>query len=303
MEHDLEDRVLGCIVGGAIGDALGGPYEGQPGWVTLQPDVPWRLSDDTQLTLATCEAVCASASVSPASIADHFVRWFRQGRITGVGASTLKALRDLAAGAHWALSGRKGERGAGNGAAMRIAPLAFLLDPECPEQRTILRDVSRITHHNDEAYVGALAVIVAVRAIVLGKWHADGNLPALVAEALPDTMVRERLLAVSQLNPATPVWEVGRTFGCSGYVAESVPLAIYAAQRIGREGFQKVLHLAVEAGGGTDTIASITGQITGAAIGFSGIPPDLVNRLPADEDVLLLARNFASLVACGSSHR
>jgi ADP-ribosylglycohydrolase len=132
MTDSLEDRVLGCIVGGAIGDAPGGPYEGQPGPVSLLTDAPCRLSDDTQLTLATCEAVRAEGAVSPASVADRFACWFRQGRVTGVGASTLKALRDLSAGVHWALSGRKGERGAGNGAAMRVAPLGFLLDPAPP---------------------------------------------------------------------------------------------------------------------------------------------------------------------------
>lgn len=41
------------------------------------------------------------------------------------------------------------ERAAGTGAAMRIAPLAFLLDPLDPEQRVTLRDVCRITHHSD----------------------------------------------------------------------------------------------------------------------------------------------------------
>src|SRR3954447_7929334 len=96
----LQDRIIGCILGGAIGDAMGGPYEGQPGPIALQPDAPWQLSDDTQLTLATCEAVRESKAVSPDSIAGRFVLWFRQGRITGMGASTLKALRDLAAGAH-----------------------------------------------------------------------------------------------------------------------------------------------------------------------------------------------------------
>jgi ADP-ribosylglycohydrolase len=100
MVGDIQDRVLGCIVGGAIGDALGGPYEGQAGAVTLRPDAPWRLSDDTQLTLATCEAITATGAVSPAAIPDHFTRWFCEGRITGVGSRTLKALQDLAAGAH-----------------------------------------------------------------------------------------------------------------------------------------------------------------------------------------------------------
>jgi ADP-ribosylglycohydrolase len=297
MAVDFEDRVVGCILGGAIGDALGGPYEGQPGPVALQPDAPWRLSDDTQLTLATCEAVCASGKVSPATIAERFAYWFRHGRVTGVGASTLKALRDLAAGAHWALSGRKGERGAGNGAAMRIAPLAFRLDPENPGQRTVLRDVCRITHHNDEAYVGAIAVVAAVRAVVSGKWQPGENLPAQVARGLPETMVRERLIAVGALDPATPVWEVGRKFGCSGYVAESVPLAVYAAQRVGRDGFREALRQTVEAGGDTDTIASMAGQIAGAWVGFSGIPPELVRQLPGDEGVLKTAREFARVLA------
>jgi ADP-ribosyl-[dinitrogen reductase] hydrolase len=292
----LEERVLGCIVGGAIGDALGGPYEGQPGPVVLQADAPCCLSDDTQLTLATCEAVCTDGTVSPASIADRFACWYRQGRVTGVGASTLKALRDLAAGAHWALSGRKGERGAGNGAAMRVAPLAFLLNPEIPDQRTILRDVCRITHHNDEAYVGALAVVVAVRVVASGIWRPGDNLPLLVAASLPHTMVRERLLAAGNLNPAARVWEAGHQIGCSGYVAESVPLAIYAAGRIGRAGFLEVVQEAITAGGDTDTIASMAGQIAGAWVGLRGIPQELVQQLPDREEVLEVANSFSSLV-------
>lgn len=45
MTSFTRDQILGCFVGGALGDALGG--------------IPERkrisLSDDTQLTLATCE--------------------------------------------------------------------------------------------------------------------------------------------------------------------------------------------------------------------------------------------------------
>jgi ADP-ribosylglycohydrolase len=294
---DIKDRVLGCLIGGAIGDALGGPHEGQPGQVSLQPDASWRLSDDTQLTLATCEAICTSRAVSPAAIADRFAHWFRRGRITGVGASTLKALRDLDAGAHWALAGRKGERGAGNGAAMRIAPLAFCLDPDRPEQRTTLRDVCRITHRNDEAYVGALAVAQAARAVAFATWRPGNNLPLQVAGSLPSTMVRERLEAVGGLDPATPVAEVADRFGCSGYVAESVPLALFAAQRIGWVGFQQVLHDVIAPGGDTDTTASMAGQIAGAWLGLRGIPTDLTGRLHDEEGLFTLAQQFAALVA------
>lgn len=53
----LIDHVVGCIVGGAIGDAMGGPVEGLRKVTEEQLQGPWKLSDDTTLTLASCEAV------------------------------------------------------------------------------------------------------------------------------------------------------------------------------------------------------------------------------------------------------
>lgn len=50
---DKADEIIGCILGGAIGDCLGGPYEGQKVPVRIEHQREWRLSDDTQLTLAT----------------------------------------------------------------------------------------------------------------------------------------------------------------------------------------------------------------------------------------------------------
>src|ERR1044072_667332 len=160
------NRARGCILGGVIGDAMGGPFEGRPGPLRFQEHNTWSISDDSQLTLATCESIIELGKVSPEHIAQRFVHWYRTHRITGMGASTLKALRDLDAGVHWALAGAKGEMSAGNGAAMRIAPLAFHLDPAITEERQIIRDVCRITHHNEESYVGALAIIIGIRSLV-----------------------------------------------------------------------------------------------------------------------------------------
>src|SRR5665213_3298616 len=95
---------------------------------TVDLTYAWSLTDDTQLTLATCEAIVAHGRVDPECIAAEFAREFRAGMLTGLGASTYQALESLAAGGHWALVGRKGDQAAGNGAAMRIAPLAFCLD-------------------------------------------------------------------------------------------------------------------------------------------------------------------------------
>ena len=65
----LGDRARGCILGGAIGDAMGGPFEGQPGPIQFREHRDWQLSDDTQLTLATCESIIALSKVSAENIA------------------------------------------------------------------------------------------------------------------------------------------------------------------------------------------------------------------------------------------
>jgi ADP-ribosyl-[dinitrogen reductase] hydrolase len=294
MREDLVDAILGCIVGGAIGDAAGAAFEGSSDAPAsrMLSSADWRLTDDTQLTLATCEALTEHGTPDPAQIAASFLRWFRARRLTGLGGSTLKALRDLEAGAHWALAGRKGERAAGNGAAMRIAPLAFCVNPLADESRRLIRDVCRITHHSDEAYIGAFAVILAIRAAKGGELSLEW-----IASHLPDTSVRDRLLTYAALPAGDSLTETARRYGASGYVIESVPLALFAARQVGRLGFAGMLEQIIAAGGDTDTNASLACQVAGTALGFGGLPPELLGRLPQAELVLGIARAFAESVS------
>ena len=290
---EIHDRARGCLLGGAIGDAMGGPFEGQPGPLRFREHAGWRISDDTQLTLATCESIIEMGRISPEHIAARFLQWFRERRLSGLGSSTLKALRDLDAGAHWALAGAKGEMSAGNGAAMRIAPLAFHLDPEVAERRQIIRDVCRITHHNEEAYAGAIAVAAAIRWLVFHKSASPAKLLEAVLTHLPDSRVRDRIAELNSLPNNFAVAELGTQFGSSAYVVESVPFALYAARQIDHLPLELVLRSAIEAGGDTDTIASITGQIAGAWIGASQIPTELIDSLPTSPDIKRVVDKFA----------
>ncbi|MGE0886634.1 MAG: ADP-ribosylglycohydrolase family protein [Blastocatellales bacterium] len=291
------DQILGCIVGGAIGDALGGVYENVKAQVDLDEFENWQISDDTQLTIATCEAIIeAGGEVRPDLIASRFAEWHKFNRVTKIGASTYKALNELVAGGHWALVGRKGEHAAGNGAAMRIAPLAFCLDPMKDSDRRTIRDVSRITHHHEEAYAGALAVILAIKFVLAGQWDDSGGLMNLVAERLPDTSVRDRLIKIAELDETVSLSEIAENFGCSGYVVESVPLALCGASRIRRLGFQAMLIDLISCSGDTDTIASIAGQIAGATIGRSQLPQGMIDRLPDRELIEDTASDFAKVV-------
>jgi ADP-ribosylglycohydrolase len=272
VSPDKADRLKGCLIGGAIGDAFGSHYEGRKPAMDIEFSIMGGITDDTQLTLATCEAIIESKKVNPESVARKFLEWYNSGRLSGLGASTLQALRDLQMGAHWALSGRTGENAAGNGAAMRIAPLAFFVDPLM--ERMLIRDVCNITHKNDEAYVGCLAILYALAIVVNNQWNEGQSLLSLVAPVLPDTRVKDNILRLQE-NPGSSIREAAEVIGCSGYVAESIPFSLFAAQKIREKDFTTTLIEIVSCGGDTDTNASLAGQIMGAVIGYSGIPGDV----------------------------
>jgi ADP-ribosylglycohydrolase len=291
------DRVVGCLIGGAIGDSWGSGYERIPLPFTVDLTGTWVLTDDTQLTLATCEAIVADGRVNAERIAAEMARAFRAGTLVGLGASTYQALESLAAGGHWALVGRKGDQAAGNGAAMRVAPLAFCLDLTMYGARQQFRDICRITHHNDEAYAGALAIAFAIQAAYREVWVGGAGLIAHVARLLPDSAVRDRMLEFESRDPGTPLQQFAAQYGNSGYVVESVPLSLFAAQQADQTDFTSWLRGVIAVGGDTDTIASMAGQVVGCCLGGGNIPDNLIARIPEIELVRLTIKEFAAHVA------
>jgi len=270
---NLKQRLEGCLIAGAIGDALGYRYENIDYVLNVDFDFNWLVSDDTQLTLATCEAIYNAIEIKPEKVAERFLYWYNKGKLNGLGSSTLKALRELQVGGHWALVGRSGEYAAGNGAAMRIAPLAF----KKYMTRLKIKDICTITHRNDEAYSGALAIYYAVKASILEAWTGDDNLIDFVMEKIPDTRVRDRLIEMSKLKDLS-IAEIGKLYKSTGYVVDSVPLAIFAAQKINEFGFEAIITDLIKLGGDTDTVCSMFGQITGALKGIDMIPADFMEK-------------------------
>lgn len=163
-----------CIYGLAVGDALGVPYEFRPrgtfectdmiGYGTHgQPAGTW--SDDTSMTLATCDSIRELGHIDTADMRDKFVSWIARGEYTidGVfdyGGTTARALRTG--------KGGSGERDNGNGSLMRIAPLAFA-DATDKE----IREVSAITHAHRTSTESCVTFIELLRSAmdgVLPKW-------------------------------------------------------------------------------------------------------------------------------------
>lgn len=285
MAPTLPERISGCLFAGALGDSIGSCFENEtsPQFV-ITSDL--RVTDDTQLTIATCEAIVASGCVDPELIAARMTDWFRDRRITGIGASTLKSLTELNAGGHWAMTGATGERSAGNGAAMRISPLAFFLDLNNDSDRTTMRDVCRITHRNDEAYLGALAILYSIN-----HRQLDSKLIDLLIDKLPDSRVRDRFVEIGR-DKLTAA-ELASRYQPSGYVVDSVPLSILAA--IESTDVIDSIKSIVEFGGDTDTIASMFGNVFGAIYGLSVLPMETVKQIDEFELISAMAAKLSKV--------
>ncbi len=268
---------------GAIGDAYGSAFENiakEDNSETIyypfgKPEIKtpkWRITDDTQLTLATCETMTENETLDAKFFADKYLDFYKSRKLTGIGSSTLKAMQELEVGGHWNLVGRKGEFAAGNGAAMRIAPLGFELNIS----RNTIKDICNITHQNDEAYVGSLSIIIAIQSIINKTWTGKENLLKIIINQIPDTRVRDRLIEIDNIN--CDLSKVGK-FGNDGYVVNSVPLAIAFASKANEIGISKMYELIIEIGGDTDSNCSIAGQIAGTLIGIKNIPNELIDKL------------------------
>jgi ADP-ribosyl-[dinitrogen reductase] hydrolase len=270
---NFKNRLRGCLIYGAIGDSIGGKYEGTDSNLASDFNFDWSISDDTQLTLATCEAIFDSEKIYPEKVAARFLDWYNRRKLTGLGSSTLKALRELQIGGHWALVGRSGEYAAGNGAAMRIAPLAFKRQVD----RETIKNICTITHKNDEAYTGALAIYYSIVNAINSDWIGNTDLIEKVIVELPDTRVRDRLIELGSMKDLA-IGEIGRRYKPTGYVVDSVPISIFAAQKISELGINEIFTELIKVGGDTDTSCSMTGQIVGSLIGDKEIPKLWINK-------------------------
>ncbi len=271
-----KESFLGSMFLGAIGDAMGSGYENlKPLDDTIfypfekpEKKIPeWRITDDTQLTVITCEALLEDPMLDPKTLSNYFISYFSKGMIKGIGASTLKAFQELQLGSDWSQVGRKGEYAAGNGAAMRISPLAFYDNIS----RERIEEICSITHQNSEAYVGALAIVLCIQNIRKGNWNDKISLMKLIIPNLPDSRVRDRLLEIDALVSTKSITEIA-TLGNDGYVVNSIPLSIFAANMIKDNHISFIFDQLIASGGDTDTNCSLTGQICGAYLGINKVP-------------------------------
>lgn len=285
-ENALTDSAIaGCLLGTAVGDAIGLPYEGlsrRRAKRLLGPPNRHRLvlgrgmvSDDTELTCLVAQSLIASNGNYQdfEQELSRRLRWWLLMLPAGIGFATLRSILKLWIGFSPRTSG---VYSAGNGPAMRSAILGAAHDDLATLQNHVAI-ATRITHQDPKAEYAAHAVALAAYVARQTKDPAGmyievtaRHLNAGAAE-LSDSI---HLASESALRrePTTEFSrQLGLDRGVTGYSYHTVPVAIHA-WLLHPQDFRSAVIGAIECGGDTDTTAAIVGGIVGAGVGETGIP-------------------------------
>ena len=174
MRPSLTDALTGCLLGQALGDALGFVVEAEPPEIAgayvegclraghagsrSHPDFAFgQYSDDTQLARELLCSIRATDGWDPADFGRRIGALFEGGRAVGAGPGTRFAAERLLAGVMWEEAGRPAPY-AGNGSAMRAAPIGVLFRDDLETMRRVAVEQSCITHKDPRCAAGSLVV-------------------------------------------------------------------------------------------------------------------------------------------------
>lgn len=302
--YPLRAKFRGALLGALVGDALGAVFEGHPGPVSNSSFTALERSyetllytDDTALTMAVAESLLYAGDLDEDHLAATMARRFEREPHRGYGAGTAALLARLSRGEEWkpAASAQFGGEGSfGNGAAMRVAPVALAAAGDPAIAATLSRRSARVTHTHplgvDAAAVQAVAVALALAhpgADQVDRHHFLDR----VAETATEPILREQLSTVAGLLPAATAEMVATRVGTGVEAHEAVPAALCAFLRHPGS-YRDTVRFAIALGGDTDTIASMAGAIAGACLGENAIPDRWLQRAEGAEHARDLADRF-----------
>ena len=274
MDSKLHDAILGL----AIGDALGVPYEFKKRGTFLctqmvgygthnQPEGTW--SDDTSMVLATLDSLKSNdGKIVLKDMFERFNYWLLYGDYTAhgevfdAGIATCKALQTG--------KPQTGEYDNGNGSLMRILPLAFV---PCTDDE--IRAVSAITHGHRISMDACVIYVHIAKRLLAGESICE-IIPTLQYDKPFDRLHRIDQISTSEIKS-------------SGYVVDTLEAALWAVSHKSNnadkeKSFRNDLLDAVNLGQDTDTVGAVAGGLAGIIYGLDEVS-DWVETLQNREEL------------------
>ena len=281
------EKIVGTMMGLAVGDALGVPVE----FVNAE-DIRKRygvldkmtgggtwgqeagtVSDDTAMALAVAEGIVNNANNPVPEIGKRFIDWYK-GRPFDIGfccASVIQQMEDLegADAYDWFNASKdydveSGGRSAGNGGLMRTAFVGcYYREPKNVEYYA--KDICRMTHYDEGAQLDCCLLSLIIHKLI------DGGTKEDIENLVMKYEIRYNLGEIEgypfRVEPSGKSWN---SLACA--------LKCVLATR----SFKDAVVMAVNMGGDADTIGAITGAMAGALYGDEEIPVEWKNALKRD---------------------
>jgi ADP-ribosylglycohydrolase len=296
------DRLKGGLYGLLIGDALGVPYEfhsadqippydkiemipPQGFRRTYTGVAPGTWSDDGAQALCLLDSLMTCGSFQLKDFSDRLLSWYQEGlwavdgKVFDIGIQTSMALDAYRRGKTPEECGMIRPDGKGNGALMRVLPLA--LWHTGTEHELVLDAHAQcvITHGNPCNQVCCALYCLVARFLLKGA----AVQPAVEKAVFVLREIYEEMPVYAQelewsVRPQEP-W-IGQG---SGYVVDCLRSALMILLRA--ESYEEAVKQAVQLGGDTDTTACVTGGLAGVLFGFDAIPKRWYEALRGKEDV------------------
>ena len=286
----------GCLLGLALGDALGAPYEGgvpeRALWRLLgstSQGLP-RLTDDTSMSLDLAESLLACRALDPDDLAGRFAASYRWSR--GYGPSTARLLKRIRQGEDWRRAAKAihPQGSWGNGAAMR-APVVALHCPSDPDTLVLIsREQARVTHAHPLGVEGAVMIAVATQCAL--QHLPPAEVIRNVQKNLHEPQMLTRVETVARWVERGVLQEavtVRRELGNGIAAQDSCATAVYIALSHFDHCFEDMLAFVRAVRGDVDTISAMAGAIWGARHGVKALP---VTPIEARDDILSIAQRL-----------
>ena len=308
---DRNQRAVGAVVGSAVGDALGGPFEfGSAGAFSARFPAPasgsemcggggWEpgeATDDTQMAVLVADSLLERDGLDLPDIFARFQHWAASDP-KDIGLQTEAVLTDgaswdLAAGTHFQVTGHA----AGNGSLMRSATSAVYFASAGREaSMDAARRIAALTHGDPAAGEGTAVFHELVR-LALDGADPIAALPDVLTLIHPDHRDRFAVVLDSSWHPDQATEFNGAVWPCLGS-------AVWALRTTAS--YEHAVRAAIDLGGDTDTVAAVTGGLAGAVYGCGAIPsrwtdplhvpmPGSNGRVLRLPDLVVLAKRLAA---------
>lgn len=302
-----ESQYVGCLIGQCLGDSLGFVIEGAAPAIAhryvekvLRAGEAWtqqnrdlccafsrgQYSDDSQLARELMQSLVDCHSFDPVDYAARIATIFREDRIVGFGKATESAARRLIEGVSWDEAGTPSPN-AGNGSAMRAAPIGLFFFDDYERLIQSAHDQGRITHSDPRCSAGAIAIAGAVALVLQStSWNRQQFLAQLSEWVNPfDPILADAIIHLNEwatVEPSEAIQHIAvlgttshhsddRWRGISPFVTTSVVWSLYSFVRSPDE-YWETICTAIGVGGDIDTTAAMAGAISGARLGIEHIP-------------------------------